>query len=198
MFAKLLSQQLLPFGRSGDGLEVLTFEVEQFSALSVPRERSAWTWRTVRAMRVRRVFFVFLLSFACDPRCFQVLVGRSFGRSACAGRTVRGCLADSPWVPGGHSACSPRTVCYSRCVSGGSVAFFGQSAAQAGRSAARVQTVCDTLSDSPRGLCGQSAPPGRTVRQSLAALCLGSIPPSFLSCFRVCFKESFLRLEVDP
>jgi hypothetical protein len=41
-------------------------------------------------------------------------------------------------------------------------------------------------------------PPGRTVSQCLAALFLGSIPPSFLSCFYVCFKESFLRLEVDP
>jgi hypothetical protein len=113
-------------------------------------------------------------------------------------RTVRVCRADSPRVPGGQSACSPRMVRYSRCVSGGSVAFFGQSAAQAGRSAARMQTVRDTLPDSPCGLCGQSAPPGRTVRQSLAALLLGSIPLFFLSCFRVCFKESFLRLEVVP
>jgi hypothetical protein len=112
-------------------------------------------------------------------------------------RTVRVCRADSPRVPGGQFACSPRTVRYSRCVSGGSVAFFVQSAAQAGRSAARVRTVCSTLPDSPHGLCGQSAPPGWTVRQGLAALFLGSIPPSFLSCFRVCFKESFLRLEVD-
>jgi hypothetical protein len=63
---------------------------------------------------------------------------------------------------------------------------------------ARVRTVRDTLPDSPRGLCGQSAPPGRTVRQSLAALLFGSISPFLLSCFRVCFKESFLRLEVDP
>jgi hypothetical protein len=32
---KLLSQQLLPFGRSGDGLEVLTFGVVLFLGLSV-------------------------------------------------------------------------------------------------------------------------------------------------------------------
>jgi hypothetical protein len=160
-------------------LEVLTFEVEQFSALSARRGRSASVWRTVRGLAVRRVFFVFLLGFAFDPWCFRVLVGRSFGWSACVGRTVRGCLADSPRVPGGQSACSPRTVRYSWCISVGSVAFFGQSAAQAGRSAARVRTVRDTLPDSLRGLCGQSAPPGRTVRQSLAALFLGSIPPSF-------------------
>jgi hypothetical protein len=88
---ELLSQQLLPFGRSGDGLGVLTFGVEQFSALSVPRGQSAWTWQTVRAVRVRRVFFVFLVGFAFDPWCFWVLVGRSFGRSVCAGRTVCGC-----------------------------------------------------------------------------------------------------------
>jgi hypothetical protein len=176
---------------------VLTFEVEQFSALSARRRRSASVWRTVHGLAVHRVFFVFLLCFTFDPWCFRVLVGRSFGRSACAGRTVRVCRADGPQVPGGQSACSSRTVRYSWCISSGSVAFFGQSAAQAGRSAARVRTVRDTLPDSPRGLYGQSAPPGRTVRQSLAALFLGSIPPSFLSCFRVCFKESFLRFEVD-
>jgi hypothetical protein len=172
-------------------LEELTFGVEQFSALSVPRGRSAWTWRTVRAVPVRRVFFVFLIGFAFDPWCFQVLVGRSFGRSACAERTVRGCLADSPRAPRGRSI-----------IRGASLEvllpFFGQSAAQAGRSAARVRTVPGTLPDSPRGLCGQSAPPGRTVRQGVAALFLGLIAPFFLSCFRVCFKESFLRLEVHP
>jgi hypothetical protein len=60
------------------------------------------------------------------------------------------------------------------------------------------RTVRGTCADSPRGPCGQSAPPGRTVRQSLAALFFCSIPSSFLSCFRSCIKESFLRLEVDP
>jgi hypothetical protein len=128
--------------------------------------------------------------------CFLSVVVSSFGWARF--RTVRVFRADSPRVPGGQSAGSPRTVHYSRCDSGGSVAFFGQSAAQAGRSAARVRTVHDTLPDSPRGLCGQSAPPGRTVRQSLAALLFGSIPLFLLSCFRVCFKESFLRLEVVP
>jgi hypothetical protein len=64
---KLLSQQLLPFGRSGDGLGVLTFGVEQFSVQFVPRGRSARAWRPVRAHNVRHVFFVFLLVFAFDP-----------------------------------------------------------------------------------------------------------------------------------
>jgi hypothetical protein len=66
MSPKLLSQQLLPFGKSGDGLEGLTFGVEQFFVLFVPRGQSAWGWRTVRERRVLRVFFVFLLVFACD------------------------------------------------------------------------------------------------------------------------------------
>jgi hypothetical protein len=119
---------------------------------------------------------------ACSSRVlarlrFRSVVFSSFGWAMFW--MVRMCRADSPRVSGGQSACSPRTVRYSRCVSGGSVAFFGQSAAQAGRSAARVRTVRNTLPDSPRGLCEQSAPPGRTVRQSLAALFLGSIPPSF-------------------
>jgi hypothetical protein len=68
----------------------------------------------------------------------------------------------------------------------------------AGRSAWPLRTVRDTWPDCPRGLSGQSAPSGQTVRQRLTTLLLGSIPPFLLSCFRVCFKESFLRLEVDP
>jgi hypothetical protein len=123
-------------------LEELTFGVEQFFALSVPRGRSAWTWRTVRAMRVRRVFFVFLLGFAFDPRCFRVLVGRSFGRSACVGRTVRGCLADSPRTPRGRSV-----------IRGASLEV--------------LVSFSDSLrlrTDGPRQGCGQSAIPCRTVR----------------------------------
>jgi hypothetical protein len=179
-------------------LEELTFGVEQFSALSVPCGRSAWTWRTVRAMPVRPVFFVFLLGFAFDPWCFRVLVGRSFGRSACAGRTVRGCLADSPRAPRGRSVI--------RGVSLEVLLPFSDSPRlrpdgpryRAGQSARPLRKVCPAWPDSPCGLCGQFAPPGRTVCQGLAALFLGSISPSFLSCFRMCFKESFLRLEVDP
>jgi hypothetical protein len=64
---KLLSQQLLPFGRSGNGLKVLTFEFEQFSALSARHGQSTSVWRTVRGLAVRRVFFVFLLAFVFDP-----------------------------------------------------------------------------------------------------------------------------------
>jgi hypothetical protein len=186
---KLLSQQLLPFGRFGDGLEVLTFEVEQFSALSARRGRSASVWQTVRGLAVRRVFFVFLLGFTFDPWCFRVLVGRSFGQSACAGRIVRGCLADSPRAPRGQSVIRGR---YWR-----SGCFFGQSAAQG-------RTVHGVGADSPWQQAGRSVWPVRTVRPSWP----DSLPEldcfvpwfdsSLRSCFRVCFKESFLRLEVDP
>jgi hypothetical protein len=44
----------------------LTFEVEQFSALSARRRQSASVWRTVRGLVVCRMFFVFLLTFIFD------------------------------------------------------------------------------------------------------------------------------------
>jgi hypothetical protein len=93
--------------------------------------------------------------------------------------------ADGPRVPGGQSACSPRTVRFSGFATGGSVGFNGQSAAQAGRSAVPVRTVRGTLADGPRGPCGQSAPSGRTVRQSLST----SIPP-FLSRASACASRN--------
>jgi hypothetical protein len=64
---KPLPHQLLPFGRSGDGLEVLIFGVEQFLVLSVPCGRSVRAWRTVRGHSVGHVFFVFLLALVFDP-----------------------------------------------------------------------------------------------------------------------------------
>jgi hypothetical protein len=86
---------------------------------------------------------------------FRSVVFLSFGWAKF--RPVRVCRADSP---------------FSGFATGGSVGFNG-------RSAALGRTVRSTGADSPRGLCGQSSPPGRTVRQCLAALFLGSIPPSF-------------------
>jgi hypothetical protein len=113
-------------------------------------------------------------------------------------RTVRVYRADGPRVPGGQSACSPRTVRFSTFATGGSVRFNGRSAAQAGQSAASVRTVRGTLPDGPRG-------PSRTVRPSWPdgppePVCFASWFDSSLPflCFRVCFKESFLGLEVDP
>jgi hypothetical protein len=107
---------------------------------------------------------------------FRSVVISSFGWARF--RMVRVCRADSLRVPGGQSACSPWTVHFSGFATGGSVGFNGQSAVQAGRSAVPMRTVRGTLADSPRGSCGQSSPPGRRVRQSLAALFLGLIPPS--------------------
>jgi hypothetical protein len=69
--------------------------------------------------------------------------------------------------------------------SGGFVRFNGRSADQAGQSVARVRTVRCTLPDGPRSHRGQSTLPGRTVRQRLPALLLGSIPPPFLVLPRV-------------
>jgi hypothetical protein len=171
---KLLSQQLLLFGRSGDGLEGLTFEVGLFSVLSVGRGQSACWWRTVRDVRVRRVFFVFLLSFTFDLLCFRVLVGRSFGRSVCAGRIVRWCLPDSPCVPRGQSI------------------FRGS-----------LLEVLLALTDSPRPrldgppyLCGQSAVHCRTVRLARAdnpPLLAGQSARAWLLFSLVRFLLSFFR-----
>jgi hypothetical protein len=67
------------------------------------------------------------------------------------------------------------------------------------------RTVREKGADSPRYPTGQSARPLRTVRPAWP-----NSPPEpgcfvswfdsslLLLCFRVCFKESFLRLEVDP
>jgi hypothetical protein len=180
---KLLSQQLLLFGRSGDGLGVLTFGF-------VPGGWSARAWWTVREHCVLRVFFVFVLGFAFDPFCFRALVGSGFGQSTAAGgrsagawRTVHALPADGPLFG---------------VVSGGSVFFFGQSAAQG-------RTVRGVGADSPRQQAGRSVWPVRTVRPSWPDGL--PEPECFISwfdssllhpCFRVCFKESFLRLEVDP
>jgi hypothetical protein len=113
--------------------------------------------------------FVVCSSCSCSPS-FSI---------HCAFEFWLGEVSDSPRVPSGQSAFSPRTVRFSGFASGGSVGFNGQSAAQAGRSAVLVRTVRSTLADGPLGSCGQSTPPGPTVRQSLAALFLGSIPPFF-------------------
>jgi hypothetical protein len=166
------------------------------------------------------------LQGVCSSRVLRVLARLLF-RSVVAlsfcwakFRTVRVYRADGPRVRGVQFACSPWTVRYSGSSLVVRFAFSddprhraGRSAVSVwtvrgsrpdgprgpcGRSAVSVRTVRGSRPDGPRGPCGRSAPPGRTVRQSLSTLFLGSIPPFLLSCFRVCFKESFLRLEVDP
>jgi hypothetical protein len=67
---KLLSQQLIPFRRSGDELEELTFGVELFLPLSVRHGQYACPWRTVCERCVRRVFVVFVVVFVLDPVLF--------------------------------------------------------------------------------------------------------------------------------
>jgi hypothetical protein len=126
---------------------------------------------------------------------FRSVVVLSFGWAKF--RTVRVYRADDPRVPGRQSACSPRTVRFSRFATGGSVCFNGRSAAQAGQSAARVRTVRGTLPDGPRGpsrtVC-PAWPDGPPEAECFASWFDSSLP--FL-CFLLCFKESLLRLEVD-
>jgi hypothetical protein len=127
---KPFSPQLQPFGKSDDDLGELTFEVEQFSALSVRRGRSAGRSRTVRGLRVRRVLarlcfqcclaLVFCCSWFADGPSFSS--GRSGthadslpglrGRSVFLGSVlvVLLSLTDGLWPPVGRSACPLRTV----------------------------------------------------------------------------------------
>jgi hypothetical protein len=188
---KPLSLQLLPFGKSDDDLGELTFEVVQFFY-------SVRVGRTVRGVSTDGP------RGCCSSGVLRVLARLSF-RSVVAlsfgwakFQTVRVYRADGPRVPGGQSACSPRTVRFSRFATRGSVRFNGWSAAQVGQSAARVWTVRCTLPDGSRS-------PSRTVRPAWpdGPPGAGSFDSWFDSslpflCFRVCLKESFLRLEVDP
>jgi hypothetical protein len=147
----------------------------------MPRGRSAASRRTVRIARVRRVLARLcfrsglVLGFHCS--WFADGLSLSSGRS--------GTHADGP--PGLRG----------RSVFLGSVLVVLLSLTdrlwlQAGRSACPLRTVRGTWPDCPCGLCGQSAPPSRTVRPRLTAWFFDSIPFPLLSCFRVCFKESFL------
>jgi hypothetical protein len=94
-------------------------------------------------------------------------------------RTVRVYRADNLRVPGGQSACSPRTVCFSRFATGGSVSIFG-------RSAALGRMVRGTGADSPRYPAGQSAWPVRTVRPSWPD------SPPVPGCFVLWFDSFFV------
>jgi hypothetical protein len=93
-------------------------------------------------------------------------------------RTVRGCQADSPRAPRGRSIFLGLLLLVLCALSDGPRRRVGQSAVLA-------RTVRGSRPDGQRGQCGRSAPPSRTVCQSLCALLLGSIPP-FLSCASAC------------
>jgi hypothetical protein len=140
----------------------------------VPRGRSVWTWRTVRTVSVRRVFFMFFIDFAFDPRCFRVLVGRSFGRSACAGRTVRGCLADSLRAPRGQSVIRGASLEVLFPFSDSPRLRPDGPRQGCGQSAIPCQTVRATFADSPPRLAGQSA------RALLLCFLVRFLPPSFV------------------
>jgi hypothetical protein len=137
--------------------------------------------------RVRRVLarLRFRSGFVLGFCCSRFADGPSFS----SGRFGSG--ADGPLGPRGQSVFPGSSLVVL-------LALTDYPRLLAGLSAAPGRTVRGTWPDCPCGQCGPSAPPGRTVRQCLAALLFGLIPLSFLSCFRVCFKESFLRLEVDP
>jgi hypothetical protein len=178
---KPLSLQLLPFGKSDDDLGELTFGVMRFLLCLHLADGPRGPGGQSAPSQFVAVFFVFLPCSGLIRFCFRFSLQPVCEWSELQYRTVRG--------PRGRSARSSWTVRFSRVSSGGSVRFNGRSAAQAGQSAARVRTVRCTLPDGPRGHRGQSALPGRTVRQRLAALLLGSIPP-FLSCASACASRN--------
>jgi hypothetical protein len=164
---KPLSPQLQPFGKSDDDLGELTFEVGHFSALPVPCERSA------------PHEFVRCSSCSCSPlvsirRDFEFLLdGVSDGPQQ---------QADGPRVPGGQSACSPRTV-----------RFLGL----------LLLVLCDLTdgprrrADSPQGWRGRSAASSRTVREASAdgpPLLAGRSARACVLCFLVQFHPSLLVL----
>jgi hypothetical protein len=132
------------------------------------RELVADSPRCVCSSRVLHVF---------AHRCLRSVVALSFrwGRF----QTARNSGADSPRVPGGQSACSPRTVRYSGLSLEVLFAFSDSPRCRPGRSVVWVWIVRGSRPDGPRGPCGRSAPPSRTVRQSLSALFFGSISSSF-------------------
>jgi hypothetical protein len=122
---------------------------------------------------------------ACSSRVRRVLARLCFRSGLVLGFRCRR-FADSPSFSSGRSG--PRADgplgLRGRSVFLGSVLVVLLSLTDgpwlpAGRSACPLRTVRGTWTDCPRGLCGQSTPPGRTVRPRLTTLFLGSIPPSF-------------------
>jgi hypothetical protein len=177
-----LSPQLEPFGKSDDDFGEFTFEV----GLLFCSVRASRTVHVVLADGPRR---------ACSSGVLRVLARLSFRPVVAlsfhwerfrtvrsSGRTVRGCLADSPRAPRGRSVISGASLVVLCVLSDGPRRRDGQSAVL-------VQTVHGSRPDGPRGQCGRSAPPGRMVRQSLCVLLLGSIP-SFLSCASACASRN--------
>jgi hypothetical protein len=131
----------------------------------------------------------------CSSRVLRVLARLSFRSVAflsfgwaefrtvrSSGRTVRGSLADSPRAPRGQSVLRGLLLVVLCALTDGP-------RRRAGRSAVLARTVRGSRPGSPRGQCGRSAPPGQTVRQSLCALLLSSIP-LLLSCASACASRN--------
>jgi hypothetical protein len=107
-----------------------------------------------------------------------------------SGRMIRGCLEDSPRAPRGRSVIRSRLWRF--CLLYRTVRSSGR-------------TIRSKGANCPRYPAGPLARPSRTVRAawpdgppeaaSFASWLDSSLP---FSCFCVCFKESFLGLEVDP
>jgi hypothetical protein len=147
---------------------------QQLSALSARRGQSASVWRTVRCLVVRGVFIVFLLTFVFDPLCFRVLVGRGFERSACAGRIVRWCLADSPRAPRGQSVFRGSLLKVLLAFMDSPRPWPDGPPYPCGQSAVRSRTVRVPCADSPPLLAGRSA------RAWLLCSLVRFLPPSFV------------------
>jgi hypothetical protein len=90
--------------------------------------------------------------------------------------------ADGPRVPGGQSACSPRTVRYSWSSLEVLCVLSDGPRRRAVQSAVLVRTVCGSRPDGPCGQCGRSAP----LAEWSARACV--------LCFLVRFLSSFLVL----
>jgi hypothetical protein len=130
--------------------------------------------RTVRACSVCRVFFVFLLGFVLYLFWFRVLVGRGFGQSAAAARTVRGCLADSPRAPRGRSVFQGSLLEVLLALTNGSRPRLDGPPYLCGQSAVHWRTVRVARADSSPLLAGRSA------RAWLFCFLVRFLPPSFV------------------
>jgi hypothetical protein len=179
---KSLSLQLQPFGKSDDDLGELTFEVGLFFC-------------SVRASRTVRVVLADGPRHACSSRVLRVLArfrfrsvlvscfGRKWFRTVrSSGRTVRGCLADSPCAPHGRSIFRGLLLEVLLALTDGR-----RLRPDSPRQGCRQSAVpCRTVRAAHRG---RSALSGRTVRQRLRDLLLGSIPP-FLSRASACASRN--------
>jgi hypothetical protein len=178
---KPLSPQLQLYGKSDDDLGKLTFGVVRF--LLCPHLADDPRGPADSPRR------------SSSSRCSSCSCFVSF-RSGLAFGFCCSWFADGPSFSSGRSAThadGPPGLC-ERSVFLGSLLLVlcvlsDGPRRGAGQSAGLARTVRGIRPDGSRGQCGRSAPPGRTVRQSLCALLLGSIPP-FLSCASTCASRN--------